>query len=298
MTLDFDNASYHSTLDLPSGRTLGYARYGHAGGRPVFYFTGGNSSRFEGLWFEQAALEKQIDLIVPDRPGFGLSGFQPGRRFADWPVDVAALADALGIDRFAVFGLSGGSPHTLAVAHALPARVTRAAVVSGVAPPEMPDLTRGMWPPVKLIYFTGKRWPAANRFLLKQMAGFYADEAQMLKRMKQALPKPDVALIDARPEVISIFSKAAGEAHRQGVDGDHHEWQLYVQPWGFDLAEIKVEIGLWYGEVDRNVPLAMGRYLDARLPNSRLVVVPDGGHFSTINNYIAELFDFLAPADR
>lgn len=152
-----------------------------------------------------------------------------------------------------------------------------------------------MWPPVKLIYFTANRWPAANRFLLKQMAGFYADEVQMHKRMKQALPRPDVDLIDARPEIIPIFSKAAGEARRKGVDGDHYEWQLYVRPWGFELEEITTAVGLWYGEEDRNVPLAMGRYLDSRLPNSRLVIVPDGGHFSTINNYVAGIFDFLEP---
>ena len=84
----------------------------------------------------------------------------------------------------------------------------------------MPDQYAGMWPPVRLIFSTAKHIPAVNRFLLEQMAGFYSDKEQMLKRMKQAMPKPDVELIDNRPEVIEIFSNATKEAHRDGIQGD------------------------------------------------------------------------------
>jgi pimeloyl-ACP methyl ester carboxylesterase len=282
------------TIQLHDGRRLGYARYGNPDGVPVFYFTGGNSSRLEGLWFKEAARQYNIDLIVPDRPGFGLSDFQPGRQFLDWPEDVAQLADSLGIARFAVFGLSGGSPHVAAVSYKLPERVTRAAIVSGVAPPEMPNRFKGMWPPVRMIFFTARYLPALNRMALKGMGSFYADKEQMQKRMKQALPAPDVALIEARPEVIDIFSAAAREAHRNGLEGDAWEWRLYVHPWGFDLGEVQTEIGLWYGQFDQNAPVGMGYYLDEQFPNSHLTVVQDGGHFSTVNNHIGEIFEFLA----
>lgn len=281
------------TIQLRDGRQLGYARYGNPSGRPVFYFTGGNSSRLEGLWFDAAARQSDVDLVVPDRPGFGSSDFQPGRRFLDWPEDVAQLADSLGIDRFALLGLSGGSPHVAAVSYAIPKRVSRAAIVSGVAPPEMPHRFKGVWLPVRMIFFTAKYFPALNRMALKGMGNFYADKEQMVKRMKQALPAPDVALIDARPEVIDIFSTAAKEAHRNGLDGDAWEWRLYGRPWGFDLRDVRTEMGLWYGQFDRNAPVGMGEYLAGQFPNSRLTVVQDGGHFSTINNHIGEVFDYL-----
>ena len=281
------------TMQLRNGRKLGYARYGNPSGKPVFYFTGGNSSRLEGQWFEEAAQQQNINLIVPDRPGFGLSDFQPGRQFLDWPDDVTQLADSLGIDKFAVLGLSGGSPHVAAVCYKLPERVTRAAIVSGVAPPEMSERFKGMWPPVRMIFFTARYLPGLNRMALKGMGGFYADKEQMLKRMKQALPAPDVALIDIRPDVIDIFSVAAKEAHRNGIDGDAWEWRLYVHPWDFDLAKIQTEIGLWYGQFDQNVPVGMGYFLARQFPNNHLTVVQDGGHFSTINNHIATIFEFL-----
>ena len=142
------------------------------------------------------------------------------------------------------------------------------------------------------------RLPSANRFLLKQMAGFYSDKEQMLKRMKQAMPAADVALIEQRPEIIDIFAESTREAHRNGVDGDAWEWKLYVNPWGFDLGTIQKEIGLWYGLYDRQAPVGMGRYLAEALPNTRLTEVEDGGHFSTINNHSDEILRYVAQQRR
>lgn len=86
---------------------------------------------------------------------------------------MAQLADALLSDSFAVFGLSGGSPHVAAVVYKISERVTRAAIVSGVAPPEMVGRFSGMWPPVRLIFFLRvdfsldePNYPQADGFLL------------------------------------------------------------------------------------------------------------------------------------
>lgn len=287
------NNKRNQSIQLSDGRTLGYAEYGSADGTPIFYFTGGNSSRLEGQWFDDAAMKANVRLITPDRPGFGLSTFQSNRQLLDWPDDILELAEFLAIDRFSIFGLSGGGPHVLATAHKIPERINKAAIISGTAPPEMPDLYQGMWPPVRLIFLTAKRFPKVNRFLLKKMSKFYSDKEQMLRRMKQAMPKPDVALIDNRPDIMEIFSSSAKEAHRNGVQGDALEWQLYVNPWGFNLQDIELEIALWNGLVDQQVPIGMGRYLENQLPNALLTEVEDGGHFSSINNYIEDIFKYL-----
>ena len=280
-------------MQLGDGRTLGFAEYVPPKGTPIFYFSGGNSSRLEGQWFEEAANKNNIRLIVPDRPGFGISTFDPMRKLLDWPDDILALADYLGIGKFSVFGLSGGGPHVLATTYKIPARIKKAVIISGTAPPEMPDQYQGMWPPVRLIFLTAKKFPPVNRFLLKQMAGFYSNKEQMLKRMKQAMPIPDVDLIERRPDIIEIFTESTKEAHRDGIQGDALEWQIYVHPWGFELGEINLEVKLWYGIYDQQVPVAMGRYLADQLPRATLVEVENGGHFSTINNHIDEIFEYL-----
>lgn len=284
----------NQTLQLTDGRTLGYAEYGSPQGEPVFYFTGGNSSRLEGEWFDHAAKKKHIRLIVPDRPGFGLSTHQPNRKLLDWPNDVTELANSLSIDLFSIFGLSGGGPHVLATTFKMPERIKKVAIVSGTAPPDMPDKFDGMWPPVKIIFLTAKSMPVVNRFLLKQMSGFYSNEEQMIKRMKQALPRPDVELIEKKPEVLKIFAASTRESHRNGIDGDAWEWKLYVNDWGFNISEINHEIKLWYGLFDRQVPVGMGRYLASVLPNASLLEVENGGHFSTIHNYKEDIFEYLS----
>jgi pimeloyl-ACP methyl ester carboxylesterase len=287
------NARESQTLILEDGRKLGFAEYGTANGDPIFYFSGGNSSRIEGRWFDQEAKNAGVRLVVPDRPGFGLSTFQPNRQFLDWPDDVEQLASSLGVDRYAVFGLSGGAPHVAAVAYRNPDKLTGAAIISGVAPPEMPNRLSGMWPPIRLIFFSAKSASWLNRKILAQMGSFYANEDRMRQQMVRALPEPDVELISRRPEIIEIFSEAAQEAHRNGIDGDAWEWRLYVHPWGFKLSEIPIEIGLWYGKYDQNAPAAMGEFYSKKLPLNRFKIVEDGGHFSTINNHIGEVFNYL-----
>ncbi len=286
------------TIQLLDGRTLAFAEYGPTEGVPVFYFTGGNSSRLEGQWFKEAANKKHIRLIVPDRPGFGLSTFYPNRQLIKWSDDVIELADALSIETFSVFGLSGGGPHVLSTTYKIPERIENAAIVSSTAPPEMSNKFRGVWPPVRLIFLSAKYLPAFNRFLLKQMAGFYSNKEQMLKRMKQVMPLPDFELIEKRPDVIEIFAQSTREAHRSGIQGDALEWQLYVSPWGFQLSDVNMEIKLWYGLYDQQVPIWMGRYLAQELTNAHLIEVEDGGHFSTVNNHIEDIFDYLVGATQ
>ena len=106
--------------------------------------------------FMKQSQKKQVKLIVPDRPGFGLSTFQENRQLLDWPDDVVELANALSIEQFSIFGLSGGGPHVLATTYKFPDRLKKAAIASGTASPEMPNKFSGMWPPVRLIFITAE----------------------------------------------------------------------------------------------------------------------------------------------
>jgi pimeloyl-ACP methyl ester carboxylesterase len=75
-----------------------------------------------------------VRLITFDRPGYGESDRQEFRQVADVVPDVEAIADALGVEQFAVLGRSGGGPHALACAALLPDRVTRAGILVSLAP--------------------------------------------------------------------------------------------------------------------------------------------------------------------
>jgi pimeloyl-ACP methyl ester carboxylesterase len=288
-----DTPKLNQTITLKDGRTLGYAEYGDPVGKPVLYFHGGNGSRLEGQWFADAARAQGVRLIAPDRPGFGLSDFASERQLRDWCTDVEALTDALGIDRFSIFGLSGGGPFVATLSRFLSKRLTRAAIISGTAPPTAAGRFRGMWFPVRMIFFLARRVPPMNSFGLGQMGKFYANPEQMRKTMMKGMPKPDVAFFERVPESVDIFSADASEAHRNGTAGDAYEWQLYVHDWGFRVEDIEMEVGLWFGRHDIQVPKAMGDYYASALKHNVYHLVDDGGHFSTINNHISEIFDYL-----
>ena len=280
-------------IRLPGGRRLSWAEHGDSAGLPVVYFHGGNGSRLEAAWFDTAAHELGVRIIAPDRPGFGQSDFDPNRSLLSTADDVVAVMDTLDVERAGVFGLSGGGPHTLAMAHRAPERVASVAVVSGVTPPDARGATSGMWPPVRLIHWSALRLPPLNRFLLGQMAGFYSNPERMRSQMLARLPQPDIELLGERPEILDIFALDAQEAHANGVEGDAYEWSLYVHDWGFSLKDISCRVELWYGRYDVQVPLAMGEFFAHTLASSTLHVVDDGAHFSTINNHIEEILTAL-----
>jgi len=113
---------------LSDGRRLSFQESGSADGHPVLYFHGFPGSRLEAGFADPAAKRHSLRIIGVDRPGFGLSDFQPGRRLIDWPHDVTQLADALNIKRFAVLGVSGGGPYAAVCAFKIPSRLTVAGI--------------------------------------------------------------------------------------------------------------------------------------------------------------------------
>jgi pimeloyl-ACP methyl ester carboxylesterase len=135
-----------ATIRTVDGRKLAYMEGGDPNGAPVFYFHGlpGSRSDFDRPLGHEALAGSGVRVIGVDRPGFGASDFQPGRRYDDWPADVATVADALGVARFGVLGYSAGGPYVVACARALADRLTFAGIVSGVGPAETPRFRHRM----------------------------------------------------------------------------------------------------------------------------------------------------------
>ncbi|HEV8190082.1 MAG TPA: alpha/beta hydrolase [Ktedonobacterales bacterium] len=100
---------------------------------PLVYCHGMPGSRLDQI-MEIAELQaRRIRLIVPDRPGYGLSTIQK-YALIDWPNDLTELMVSLQIDTFAIFGISGGGAYAAACAYRFPERVTRLGLVSSGAP--------------------------------------------------------------------------------------------------------------------------------------------------------------------
>ena len=268
-------------LRLPGGRKLGFAEYGDAAGRPVIYFHGWPGSRLEPQAVESAESQAGVRVIAVDRPGYGLSDFQEDRRIVDWPQDVGRLADALGLKRFAVMGVSGGGPYAAVCAASLGGRLTAAALVCGIRPFDRPEAMEGMAGHNLWLLRLARRVP----WLARQVAGlslrfFWDYEREVLPKLVLArLPAVDRESL-ARPELRDTLLANWREAFRQGLRGMLWDGCLYARPCGFQLEEIKVPVQLWQGELDVIVPPGMGRCCAATIPSCQARFFAEDGHFS------------------
>lgn len=296
MSLGNEVSSTSQTFQLRDGRTLGYAEYGAADGTPVFYFHGYVGARLEAGACANAADQANVRLIALDRPGFGLSTFQPGRHFLDWPNDVVELADHLSLARFAVVGISGGGPYALACAYKIPDRLTACGVVCGIEPFELgiDGMSRGN----RLIFMIAHRFPWLLKTLLWSTTGKLSqDETKLKAAMEKSLkaaPESDRLAIQ-NSDVVDHLIASARAGFSQGADAAALEGKLYANPWGFRLEDIAFNpIYLWHGEKDINVPIGMARAAASRLTHCQATFYPDEAHTSLAVNHVEEILQTIA----
>lgn len=278
-----------SVIRLPGGRELSYSEFGDPAGIPVFGFHGTPGSRLQVVPTATTPLPPGHRLIVTDRPGYGHSTFYPERRLTDWPNDVATLADYLGIERFAVFGISGGGPHALACAHALAPRLIGVGCVSGVGPLWDPAATQGMLPLNRWLTVLSKHARPLMRLLMRaQVALLRRDPERAFEMLRRQLPEADRAIL-AEPafhaalvDDMSRSSATAGLAAAQ-------DFELFAAPWGFSLSDIRIPVHFWQGGVDRNVPAPHAELMAKQVKGAVLHRYPDEGHFLVVRRF-AEIF--------
>jgi pimeloyl-ACP methyl ester carboxylesterase len=268
---------------LPDGRSLGYAEYGDPAGKPVLYFPGAPGSRLLHPPEEPTA-SLGVRLIVVERPGFGLSDFQWGRTLLDWPADVAAFTGALGIERFAVVGISAGGPYALACGCKIAHQVTGIALLSPVGPTDLPGSIAEM-PRVRQAGATVARYaPWLLRPLLWLVSNPHRNPERFFERMTSGNAEVDLAIL-TRPEMKAMVMNSYLEATRAGMRGFAHESVILSTPWGFRPEDVSVPVTLWHGEADANVSLSAVRYLARTLPDCHVVFLPGEGHWLVLSHW-------------
>ncbi|EST30995.1 alpha/beta fold hydrolase [Streptomyces niveus] len=215
-----------------------------------------------------AAGARGIRLVSYGRPSYGGSSPLPGRNVAAAAEDVARIADALGVESFAVMGASGGGPHALACAALLPDRVTGVVCLAGIAPyTEDFDWYEGMVSP------GGLRAAADGR------------EARELYAATEEFDPACFTSADfaALAGAWASLGADAGKAGQAGPDGLIDDDVAFATAWGFDLAEVAAPVLLVQGSLDRVVPPAHAGSMLAALPNAELWVRPEDGHVSVLD---------------
>ncbi len=224
-----------------------------------------------------AAEELGIRWVSYDRPGYGGSTPYPGRNVASAAIYVSTIADALGIDRFAVMGHSGGAPHALACSALLPERVLGVVSVAGLAPygAEGLDWFAGM----SDSGVASLRAAAEGRAAKER----YESEAEYDPEMFTAADH--AALSGTWSWVLEVVGPAVEGGSGGLIDDD----LAYVAPWGFDPAQVIAPVLFVHGGRDRVVPSSHSEWLARRCPSAELWLRPDDGHISILNQGAAAM---------
>ncbi|MFF9865556.1 MULTISPECIES: alpha/beta fold hydrolase [unclassified Streptomyces] len=266
-------------------RHLMVERLGDPRGRPVFLLHGTPGSRLGPAPRGMVLYQRGMQLIAYDRPGYGGSDRLPGRSVADVVQDVTAIADALGLERFAVVGRSGGAPHALACAALIPDRVTRTAALVTLAPRDADGLDwfEGMAASNVIEYTAATVDPEGVAARLTPRADeIRKDPVRLLDDLRRELTASD-RMVVSDAGVRSMLLRNYQEALRTSAWGWIDDALAFCSPWGFDPADIPGEVLLWHGEQDVFSPVGHSRWLAQRIPCVTAVLEPAAAHFDALH---------------
>lgn len=282
-------------INTGGGRQLAVQEGGDPAGRAVLVHYGSPNSRILYRRHLLDALERGIRLISYDRPGYGRSTAKPGRSFADCAVDVRAIVDAFEIERFAVWGTSGGGPHALACAALLPDRVVAAATLASPAPFDAKDLD--WWAGVGRENAEGGQLiladPAAARaeFERARQDFLNASVSGVLGLAPTMSSPADVGAMTE--ELAEYFVCRYRDGLAPGIEGWFDDTAALFKPWGFSPESIRLPVMVWQGRHDRMVPFQHGEWLVNHLPNADAHLSEQDGHVTLLQHRVPAVHAWL-----
>jgi len=291
---DSSTALRPASVTVGDGRVVAYEQVGDPVGVPIFVLHGTPGSRLSGLHPNRSRVaDVGLRLISYDRAGYGRSTRHRGRRVVDCVGDVAAIADELELERFAVAGASGGGPHALAVGARLTEHVTRVLCSVGFAPFDAPDFDwfEGM-DAVNVREFgwalegeetLARELQRRSRDLLDRLA----DGPAALMSDHELAPADRAVLEDQ--DLRRVLNASFREAFRRGTWGWVDDDLAFIRPWGFDVEELQMPVEIRYGAGDVLVPAAHGAWLAAHVPKAIVTVDHSAGHLATPDQRLDQL---------
>lgn len=276
-----DHMSETLTCRLDGDRTIGYAQYGDPEGFPLIFHHGWPGSHHQGSLLHEPAARMGVRVIAVDRPGIGNTRLEGIDRVLDFALAVHDLADALGIDRFHVLGVSGGGPYTLACAAIAKDRMRGVGVCCGAPPLELLTGERNihfMYRLMMRIHLQAPRLTNPAMELIRLTINALPSPIALLP-LRMVIPKPDREALKVRQNR-QILLQCMKEAFQRGT-GPVIEDALRIQnPWGFALESIEGPVIFWHGGMDWNIPLETARLMIHRIPLTITHVYASDGHYS------------------
>lgn len=264
-------------IQLSDGRKMGYAEYGDPQGKPVVLCHSPYGCRYEKPLVDDALYEHKIRLIVPDRPGTGLSDPKVFAGYTGWISDLKQLQNHLKIQQFGIAGYCTGSLFALAAAWSLPAHINNVTIITPTAPITTLAGLKDLDPANRMCIGLAQQLPSVATYIYhtvykgaaKNPDKFTNDVVPGDEREKQEFAREDIRLIvkSCLPELI-----------KYGINGLPQEIRYYVKPMEFTLSDIKQPVTFWRGALDAHIGIANAMELMSSIPHAKINIVPNHGY--------------------
>ena len=282
--MDIDRPQIEGSVAVGHGRRIGFAEFGAAKGRPVVWLHGTPGARRQIPTEARAhAAEHNIRLLGLDRPGVGSSTAHHYRTVLDFATDLETVVDALGIEEFAVIGLSGGGPYALATAYVLADRVVCAGILGGVAPTCGPDAIGGG--AMEIARLVAPALTRAGAPIGKVVSSILsvarplADPA--ISVYGRLSPQGDRELL-ARPEFRAMFLDDLLHGGSRRMEAPFDDIVVFARDWGFRIGEVTVPVRWWHGDRDHIIPYRHGEHMVNLLPDAKLFTMHGESHLGAL----------------
>ncbi|GAA1481277.1 alpha/beta hydrolase [Gordonia sinesedis] len=298
--MDIDRPKIEGSVAVADRRRIGFAEFGSATGRAIVWLHGTPGARRQiPTEAREYAAENSIRLIGLDRPGVGSSTPHRYGSLAEFPADLGALLEALGIDEFAIVALSGGGPYALAAAHAMPDRVVAAGILGGVAPTVGPDAIGGGAMRIgslaaPLVSVAGA---PIGRILSSALRVARPVGEPAIRIYARLSPQADRELL-GRPEFRAMFLDDLLHGGSRGLDAPFADVLVFAHDWGFRVGDIDVPVRWWHGDRDHIIPYSHGEHMVSLLPDAKLYTMHGESHLSTLGSAIDIIDELMSIWDQ
>jgi pimeloyl-ACP methyl ester carboxylesterase len=279
-------------VPLPDGRVCEVLTHG-SGERALVHQPGTPSGAAPDPLLSDVCDPRGLRVLAPLRPGYGRSTPNPGRRIADVPADIEAVAAHLGVREFITAGYSGGGPHSLATA-ALAPSCRAAAVVVSPAPRDAEglDYYAGMAPSNHEEWALADQGEAAVRSWLEThgLELLSRPATNFLDLFGDSFCAADRAVVLADPKRVGAGQSKALE---NGIEGWLEDDIAMTTPWGFDLPTVSTPVAFWSGRQDQFISYQHVVWMAQQIPASDLHLLGNHGHMSLMRELLPQLVDDL-----
>jgi pimeloyl-ACP methyl ester carboxylesterase len=287
-------------VTLADGQQVGLAEYGDPAGTPLLALHGAPASRLMFAPADEAARRYGLRLICPDRPGYGSSPPDVAPTLVSRAGDLAAVADHLHLERFAILAISGGGPYAVALAALVGRRCLAVALVSPIGPVAeviAVEKTPGSLVPAgfRRFFIDLQGWPRLVAVGSRAAAAaFRLAPGAMVRLAALSLSVADRRILGSRKARRDITVMTL-EALRSGIRGGLDDLALYSRPWGVAYDRVTSPTLIWQGTEDRIVPPGATYFLASRIAGARLERIEGAGHF-WILDHVEDVLATLARA--